>query len=277
MLTAILHGKRRGSGLEGVTQQLSDATGSEDLLTSLVFERLSYLSDEALSTFWTALLPLGASPFGRIERLEFWPRFQYEGRLVEPDAVLVTENTLVVVEAKRWDHMDLQSLEQAVRELLAVASEEPLAQQLPLVLLLVGGRQDTSREATAAFESVVQEQLVGERLFVEASVLAVKWTDMFAAFGAVAHLHSGYQRMRNDVETGLRFHGLLREPELRLHELHGANLDVEAFKLTFSGSANASFRMTSDRHSSSGRASFFGIPRFNINHETFFFHKNDIT
>ncbi|MEX3929928.1 hypothetical protein AB4Y36_39035 [Paraburkholderia sp. BR10936] len=271
MLTAILQGKRRGSGLEGMAQQLSSATGSEDLLTSLVFERVSYLSDDALSTFWATLLPSDACPFGRIERIEFWPRFELEGRLVEPDVVLVTENALVVVEAKRWDQMDQQYAAQAVQELLAVAAGEPRGEELPIVLLLVGGRQDTSPESTSAFEAVVQEQLVGERLFAETTIVAVKWTDMLKAFGAVAHLHSGYERMRDDVEAGLKFHRLLREPELRLHELHLANLRVEAFEPALSVPQNASNASATDRQPAP--KPIFAIPRLNIHYESFSFTK----
>ncbi|WP_175970904.1 hypothetical protein [Burkholderia sp. BCC0322] len=273
MLTAILQGKRRGSGLEGMAQQLSNATGSEDLLTSLVFERVSYLSDDALSVFWTALLPEDVAPFGRIERIEFWPRFELEGRLVEPDVLLETENALIVVEAKRWDQADLQYAAQAVQELLAVAAGEPRADELPLVLLLVGGRQDTSPESTSAFEAVVQEQLVGERLFAEATIRAVKWTDMLEAFGVVALLHSGYQRMRDDVEAGLKFHGLLREPDLRLHELHSANLGVEAFELAFAVPQNACSTASADRQPVRAHPPISALPRLNINYESFSFHK----
>lgn len=273
MLTAILQGKRRGSGLEGAAQQLSNATGSEDLLTSLVFERVSYLSDDALSAFWTALLPEDVDPFGRIERIEFWPRFELEGRLVEPDVLLETENALIVVEAKRWDQVDMQYAAQAVQELLAVAAGEPRAEELPLVLLLVGGRQDTSPESTSAFETVVQEQLVGERLFAEATIRAVKWTDMLKAFGAVAHLHSGYERMRDDVESGLRFHGLIREPELRLHELYGANVSVEAFEFAFTAPQHACSASATDLQTVRAHTQIFALPRLNINYESFSFHK----
>jgi hypothetical protein len=273
MLTAILQGKRRGSGLEGMANQLSNATGSEDLLTSLVFERVSYFSDEALSTFWAALLAPDVRPFGRIERIEFWPRFELNGGFVEPDVLLVTESALVVVEAKRWDQMDLQYSAQVAQEILGVTAGEPRAEELPLVLLLVGGRQDTSPESTSAFEAIVQEQLVGERLFHEVEIHAVRWADALNAFSAVAHLHSGYQRMRDDVEAGLRFHGLVREPEVRLHELHGANLSVEAFELAFAVRQNACPAAATDRQLVPAQAPIFALPRLNINYESFSFHK----
>jgi hypothetical protein len=271
MLTAILQGKRRGSGLEGMAQ-LSNATGSEDLLTSLVFERVSYLSDDALSAFWAALLPEDVRPFGRIERVEFWPRVELEGRLVEPDVLLVTENALVVVEAKRWDQMDLQYSAQIAQEVLAVAATEPLAEELPLVLLLVGGRQDTSPESTSAFEALVQEQLVGEEFSDEIEIHAVKWADTLNAFGAIAHLHPGHQRMRDDVEAGLRFHGLVREPEVRLHQLRRANLTVETFGLVIPVCPTVCSAAATDGLASP-LAPFMGLPRLNINSESFFFHK----
>jgi hypothetical protein len=47
MLNAILHGKKYGTGLEGI--QISQGFGrAEDLLTSTVFERLLYLPDASV-------------------------------------------------------------------------------------------------------------------------------------------------------------------------------------------------------------------------------------
>lgn len=43
MLTAILNGKRLGSGVEGRHSSLGDATGAEDILTATIVERLIYL------------------------------------------------------------------------------------------------------------------------------------------------------------------------------------------------------------------------------------------
>ncbi|MEM5299077.1 hypothetical protein VSR82_32745 [Burkholderia sp. JPY481] len=251
---------------------LSNATGSEDLLTSLVFERVSYLTDDALSAFWAALLPADVRPFGRIESIEFWPRLELNGGFVEPDVVLVTESALVVVEAKRWDQMDQQYSPQVAQEILAVAKTEPLAKDLPLVLLLVGGRQDTSPEATLAFEALVQKQLVGEQVFSEVEIRAVKWADMLNAFAAIAHLHPGYQRMRDDVAAGLSFHGLVRKPEVRLHELRRANLKAETFALAVATCPKTPSAAATDRPASPF-ASVFGLTRLNINFERFSFHK----
>lgn len=180
---------------------------------------------------------------------------------------------MVVVEAKRWDQMDLQYSAQLVQKVLAVAAAEPLAEEVPVVLLHVGGRQDTSRGATSAFEALVQEQLVGKRLFDEAEIHAVKWADTLNAFGAVAHLHPGYQRMRDDVDAGLRFHGLVREPEVRLHELHRAELSVEAFALAFAVCQKIRSAAAPDLRPASPLAPIFDLPRMNINSESFSFHK----
>ncbi|CAB3794534.1 hypothetical protein [Paraburkholderia fynbosensis] len=273
MLTAVLQGKRRGSGLEGVGHDLSFATGSEDLLTSLVFERVSYLSDDAVSAFWTALLPETVRPVGRIERVEFWPRFELEGSLIEPDLLLVTEAALVVVEAKRWDQMDQQYATQVAREIQAVLKAEPLAGELRLIMLLVGGRQDTSPASTSAFESLVHEQLVGEQLSDEIEVHAVKWLDTLEAFGAIALTHPGYQRMRDDVEAGLRFHGLIRERELRLHELCKAGLSVETFKVLVEARPDVESAIVTGQRPVARATPLHCLTRQYINSECFLFYK----
>ena len=77
----------------------------------------------------------------------------------------------------------------------------------------------------------MQEELVDQEFTDEIAIHAVKWADTLNAFGAIAHLHPGYHRMRDDVEAGLRFHGLVGEPEVRLHELRRANLTLETFGL----------------------------------------------
>lgn len=219
MLNAIVNGKRRGSGLEGMSQRIACATGSEDLLTALVFERLSYLPDEALPIFWEVLLPESEFALGAIERIEFWPRLELDEQIVEPDVVVQTTNALIVVEAKRWDKMDQQYAQQIAREILAASATKTNADGLPMLMLLVGGRQDTSPQATEAFESQVQGLLLGERLLDDVEIAAVKWTDILRALDATADSHGGCRRIRDDVECGLRFHGLTRQSELRLRDL----------------------------------------------------------
>src|SRR4051795_6676708 len=66
MLNAILHGKKLGTGLERI--RLSENfSGTEDTLTSTVFERLLYLLDEILiaiifdPSIWTGTVNLGGA------------------------------------------------------------------------------------------------------------------------------------------------------------------------------------------------------------------------
>jgi hypothetical protein len=57
MLNAILHGKRRGLSKDEEAGHV-DCTGSEDLLTASVIERLSYLSETSLRSLFFEIFKL---------------------------------------------------------------------------------------------------------------------------------------------------------------------------------------------------------------------------
>jgi hypothetical protein len=90
MLNAILHGKKRGTGLQGVRLQ-EEFSGSEDTLSATVFERLFYLPDELVGkilfaqSIWDKLAP---PPPTRIEKIRFWPWQTAEMPLLPPRAML---------------------------------------------------------------------------------------------------------------------------------------------------------------------------------------------
>lgn len=106
MLTAILHGKAGRIQLQG--EDTSESwrkvfKRSEDLLTSVFFSRLRYLSP--LSTTHVMSLLIGdeaAAELGELEKIEFWPSLEgSHGRSrVEPDVQIQFTNSLVVVEVK---------------------------------------------------------------------------------------------------------------------------------------------------------------------------------
>jgi hypothetical protein len=104
MLTAILHGKAGRVELEKEQLRWREVfQRNEDLLTSVFFGRLGYLSDDLQHQVVSLLIgaPL-ASELGTLQGLSFWPQLKgLEGRrYVEPDVLLSFEQHLLVVEVK---------------------------------------------------------------------------------------------------------------------------------------------------------------------------------
>ena len=124
MLTAILYGK---AGRVNIDEQVLSwrelFRSREDLLTSVFFGRLHYLSEYAQASVLALLLGKSLSDsLGALQNIEFWPRLQgLKNRLyVEPDVLLHFEEYLVLVEVKlplghvqsqdQW-HAQVQALE----------------------------------------------------------------------------------------------------------------------------------------------------------------------
>ncbi|GFK93208.1 hypothetical protein NNJEOMEG_01039 [Fundidesulfovibrio magnetotacticus] len=139
MLTAVIQGKRRGTGLSGGGWDSSEAVGAEDILTATVFERLGYLPDDVFADFLDRLLGLD-HPAGTLNEAEFWPMWSTGQRGVEPDVVLDCTERDILVEAKRRDGVPQQMAEQLARELTAGWNEGRLRPDT--VLLAVGGHAD---------------------------------------------------------------------------------------------------------------------------------------
>lgn len=134
MLSAILHGKKKGTGLAGIRLKIGETPGAEDVLTATIFERISYLPEEVFKQFINNLL--GYDAFGYLYDLEFWPSWEIEDYRVEPDAVLfdATEQ-VIIVEAKRYDKSRQQDAHQLANEILASSNMEI---KNP-ILLIIGG------------------------------------------------------------------------------------------------------------------------------------------
>jgi len=104
MLTAILHGKAGRVELEKEQLRWREVfQRNEDLLTSVFFGRLGYLSDDLQRQIMALLIgaPL-ADDLGVLQDLSFWPQLKGgDGRrYVEPDVLLSFERHLLVVEVK---------------------------------------------------------------------------------------------------------------------------------------------------------------------------------
>ena len=104
MLTAIISGKAGRIQLNGVEQRVSWRDifrRSEDLLTSVFFSRLRYLSEGSLTNVMALLVGQDAK-LGSLIEVEFWPHLTgTHGRSwVEPDVLMRFENAMVMVEVK---------------------------------------------------------------------------------------------------------------------------------------------------------------------------------
>jgi hypothetical protein len=229
MLQAILSGKRRGSGLERSSIGVSSAVGSEDILTSIVFERIAYLDSDGFKAFFAQLLPF-ATPVGELVSMEFWPRLELGERIVEPDVVLTCESALVLVEAKRWDTADMQSPAQIASELLALQAEAAATSGLPVVTVLVGGRQDTSERSTHAFKRRIEATLhqLGESA-LEFSLVAVRWSDILTALERIPNQPMATRRIVEDVERGMAFHAVAGRLSTRLFNLNPRGIESVRF------------------------------------------------
>lgn len=104
MLTAILHGKAGQVDIDDQVLSWRELFRKrEDLLTSVFFGRLHYLSEHAQTRALALLLgkPLSES-LGALQNIEFWPRLKglNDRQYVEPDVVLHFDEHLVLVEVK---------------------------------------------------------------------------------------------------------------------------------------------------------------------------------
>nr|WP_298138527.1 hypothetical protein [uncultured Pseudomonas sp.] len=164
MLTAILHGKAGRTELDGQVVSWRDVFRKrEDLLTSVFFSRLPYLSDEAQQSVLALLIGEAlANEFGALIDLEFWPKLDGlpDRRYVEPDVILSFEHHLLVIEVKppfggEQSRKQWQSQIQA----LQVHNGESKA----IVLLALGRNMPAWRAEAEALESDFEE--IGLRVF----------------------------------------------------------------------------------------------------------------
>lgn len=210
MLSAILHGKKRGTGLVAVEMQ--EAEGAEDVLTATVFERLAYLPDalflEILSDATGHKMDLG-----HLEKCDFWPSWELNNRRVEPDLVLGWTNGRVLIEAKRWDGVQQQSPEQLGRELAAGIREEKLNDRDHLIVL--GGMRDTKffqQEISSQLPSAVRKDI---------NIHCCSWMQLFQSIKKVLkpqnELH--WDRLLGDIHEAFVWHGLRAGSYKWLHDI----------------------------------------------------------
>lgn len=116
---------------------------SEDSLTSLIWERLSYLPVETLESLlnralWTKSMPI---KLGRFLNFEFWPHWSpsetNNSTFVEPDVFVRGDEFDLIIEAKRWNQ-NQQYAAQWQAEIQAYRNEYQ-DEERKLVFIALGG------------------------------------------------------------------------------------------------------------------------------------------
>jgi len=216
MLNAVLAGKKRGTGLQGLQEALEQAEGAEDVLTASVFERLAYLPENLLSVVLSDLL---GEPFGPLQSIDYWPSwYLQDGTRVEPDVLLQDAQCSLLVEAKRHDHARQQDPQQLANELLSGWREGFLS--APCILLTLGGLK--------YYGEAVQQQLLDELLPLLPAGSAARfrlicrsWQQLYRALEK--HLPpgspAGCLRLLDDIARCYAWHGLRTRPMRWLGDL----------------------------------------------------------
>lgn len=225
MLSAVLNGKRRGTGLAGKQLVLGEASGAEDVLTATVFERLAYLPDPLLETFLDQLLNLDEPP-GPLTEIQFWPSWYMAGTRVEPDVVLHGCERSLLVEAKRHDHGLQQYAQQLARELIAGTCSGELHRP---VLLTLGGLSEYTEAAAGQLGAQIDAAL-GDAV-VDYELVCRSWNQLYLALEstistAPADSQPGLHRLLEDIAATYAWHGLRTHAPRWLAQLGAADIRV---------------------------------------------------
>jgi hypothetical protein len=222
MLNAILQGKKRGTGTEGIRLS-EDFNGMEDTLTATVFERLLYLPDEKVAAILFANEIWAASatiPPTSVENVSFWPWHTAIGeKAVEPDLVVEFANRVLVVEAKRNDFRRQQDPWQLAREYARAHTVFPGRQ---VWMLAVGGLQDGRAKTKSALRREMISELgrAAPKLHEQdIHFAAVAWHELFVIIHDATASGDGYRRLISDIRRGLILHGIAIEPPGWMEEL----------------------------------------------------------
>lgn len=128
MLHAIYFGKARRlkiEGLEPAPRWRDIFHSNEDLLTATVFERLACLSDAVFRQLIAFMTGESGGPGGSPKEIFFWPRLAGgpDRHWVEPDILILLEESLIVIEVKPPNGGGWQNLNQWQNEIRAAVEE----------------------------------------------------------------------------------------------------------------------------------------------------------
>ena len=224
MLNAILSGKKVGSGLAGLS--LHDSfDGSEDLLTSSFLERLFYFEDKVIQDIFLSPQLWPELRYDRndvVQEILFWPKFELPQQQVEPDCVIIFNECIVVIEAKRWDYQIQQNPEQLAREYLAVKNKYT---EKEVLILCVGGlgndQPNTIRELKAKTITALDSLTPSKTRNADIRFAGISWANLLELTRNCVSLENSNaaRRIFIDIESALEAHGLSRSTPVWLYEL----------------------------------------------------------
>lgn len=226
MLAAVLNGKRRGSGVAGKQLILGSTQGAEDVLTATIFERLAYLPESVLATFFSYLLQVD-EPIGTLGFIEFWPSWSLDGKRIEPDVVLYGSERTLLIEAKRYDDSNQQYAVQLANELKAGWECGRLG-NAPL-LLTIGGLQDYSQETAAVLRAQINGEL--DKTSPDYELICRSWYQVYQALelaivDADKDASPGLQRLLDDIASTFEWHGLRTQARRWLGQLKPVSIQL---------------------------------------------------
>lgn len=219
MLSAILHGKKTGTGFAGVRLKIGETQGAEDVLTASVFERIAYLPDEIFIQFIKNLICQDDN-IKELAEIEFWTTWTLNhGSRVEPDVVLKMNNgQTIIVEAKRYDFWQQQYRGQLANQIIAAYDNDIIN---PIVLT-VGGLNDYTVKTRQILQDGINNAIVEKTdLKLEYQLYSVSWQQIYLALEQAIQIHNGQylQRMLSDIRQAYDWHGIRYQPYRWLEEL----------------------------------------------------------
>ena len=222
MLSAILHGKKKGTGLAGIRLKIGETPGAEDVLTATIFERISYLPEEVFKQFINNLL--GYDAFGYLYDLEFWPSWEIEDYRVEPDAVLFDATEQVInVEAKRYDKSRQQDAHQLANEILASSNMEI---KNP-ILLIIGGMSNYDEKEINNVKKQIDIELTKKSYKGSYRLCAKSWQNVYLTLEQAiqeAMNTLSLQRLLADIRAAYDWHGIRHKPMQWLSDIKPQHL-----------------------------------------------------
>ena len=216
MLSAILHGKKTGSGLAGTRLKIGETQGAEDILTSSVFERIAYLPDEVFNRFIQNLL--NGYDFGHLYEIEFWPYWEINNAKIEPDVVLFNQmQQTIIIEAKRYDNTQQQYAYQLANEIQAAYNNEINDP----ILLTVGGMYEYSVKNKKQLKKQIDDILQARNLKITYQLYVKSWQDIYLTLEqAIKEDKAQFlQRLLSDIREAYDWHDIRYKPYQWLNEL----------------------------------------------------------
>ncbi len=205
MLTAILHGKAGRVEIDG--HQLSWRAlfrKREDLLTSVLFGRMPYLSDCVHDAFLRALLGNEyAGDIGPLSDIQFWPRLSEseDRRYVEPDVLIEYPHHRLLIEVKP-PFGGMQTSKQWRAEVQALHRQNDEPKQ---IILLALGRNHPKWRISA-------DKLEREFTSIALRVVCLDWPELLRRLRLIRELaDSRDERIFQDWFEAFRLFGMVSD------------------------------------------------------------------